>query len=205
MKKYVITKCMNYIKKNTNYNDTKLKEIEYGLIGIYLVFSKMIVIFSISFLLGIFKEMIIFTALYNLLRMPSFGLHATKSWICLMSSIGLFIIIPYICLYIHIPIFVKVIIGITCIYLMYKNSPADTEKKPIVNKKRREVYKTISTLIVIIYSFISIFINNNFICNCLIFTIIIQNFMISPFAYKLFKLPYNNYISFLKNHPNFTD
>ena len=44
MKKIVLNHWMNIIKKNKNYNDTKLAEIEYGLAGIYLTFSKLIII-----------------------------------------------------------------------------------------------------------------------------------------------------------------
>ena len=203
MKKIVINKCMNYIKKNTNYSDIKLKEIEYGLVSIYLTISKLIVIFLLSFILGIFKEMIVFTILYNILRAPSFGLHATKSWICLLSSTIIFIGIPYLCMFISIPIFFKVIIGILGICFMIKNAPADTKKKPIVNKKRRKIYKIISTILTIIFSGLSLVITNNYISNCLIFSIILQNLLISPTVYKIFKLPYNNYITFLKEHPDF--
>ena len=203
MKKFIISKTMKYIKKNTNYDDIKLKEIEYGLVSIYLMISKLIIIFSISLLLGIFKEMIIYMLIYNILRMPSFGLHATKSWICLLSSTILFIGIPYLCIFLSIPISLKIIIGILGILFMFKNAPADTKKKPIVSKKRRQTYKFISTLLTILFSFGTILVKNDFISNCLVFAIIMQNFMISPTVYKIFKLPYNNYITFLKDHPDF--
>ena len=196
---------MNYIEKNTNYSKTQLAEIKYGIEGIYLTISKCIVIFIIALLLGIFKEMIIFMLIYNVLRTSSFGLHATKSWICLLSSIILFIGIPYLCIILNIPIIVKVIICILGICLMFKNSPADTKKRPIVSKKRRKIYKTISTLLTILFSFIAIFVNNNFISNCFVFAIVLQNLMISPVVYKIFNLPYNNYITFLKEHPDFSN
>lgn len=196
---------MNYIEKNTNYSKTQLAEIKYGIEGIYLTISKCIVIFIIALLLGIFKEMIIFMLIYNILRMPSFGLHATKSWICLLSSSILFIGIPHLCIILNIPIIVKVIICILGICLMFKNSPADTKKRPIVSKKRRKIYKTISTLLTILFSFIAIFVNNNFISNCFVFAIVLQNLMISPVVYKIFNLPYNNYITFLKEHPDFSN
>ena len=202
MKEFIINKSMNYIQKNTDYNETKLKEIRYGLVSIYLTISKMIVIFFIAYILGIFKEMILYTIIYNIIRIPSFGIHATKSWICLISSILIFIGIPYISLNITIPVVIKIIICIICIILMFKNSPADTKKRPIINKFRRQIYKTVSTILVIVYSFLSIIYNNNFISNCLIFSMIIQNFMISPTVYKLFNLPYNNYITYLKDHPD---
>lgn len=204
MKKFIIESCMNYIKKHGNYTDENLKEIEYGLISIYLTVSKFIVISIISILLGIFKEMIIFTLIFNILRMPAFGLHATKSWICLISSIILFIFIPCLCIYLNLNIYLKAIICSLGIIFMNKNAPADTYKRPIISKKRRYIYKTISTLLAIIFSFASIFIKNEFISNCLIFSLILENCLISPFVYKLFKLPYNNYITYLKEHPEFT-
>jgi len=205
LKKFIINKCMNYIQKNTNYNKTKLAEIKYGLEGIYLTLSKLIVIFILSSILGIFKEMIIYMLIYNLIRMPSFGLHATKSWICLLTSTILFIGIPYLCIYLNIPLIIKFIIIVLGIMFMIKNAPADTKKRPIVNKKRRLVYKIISSFLTLIFGLISIIIKNNYISNCLIMAIVMQNCMISPLVYKIFKLPYNNYKIFLKEHPEYNN
>lgn len=203
MKDIVVNKCMNYISKNTKYNKTKLAEIKYGIEGIYLTITKLIIVLVISILLGIFKEVLIFILFYNFIRMPSFGLHATKSWICLLSSIIVFIGIPYLCTILNINIILKIIICAFCILLMYKNSPADTKKRPIINKNRRKKYKIISTLIAIFYSILCLYINNEFISNCVLFSMITQNIMISPMTYKIFKLPYNNYITFLKEHPEY--
>lgn len=204
MKKFIMNKCMTYIKNNTDYNEIRLKEIEYGLSSIYITITKMLVIFPLSIILGIFKEMLIYLLLYNILRMPSFGLHATKSWICLLSSTILFIGIPYLCIFLNIPISLKIIIGILGICFMFKNAPADTKKKPIVSKKRRKIYKIMSTTLTALFAIFSILIKNNFISNCLILAIIMQNLMISPTVYKIFKLPYNNYITYLKEHPDFS-
>jgi len=147
--------------------------------------------------------MIIYMLIYNFIRMPSFGLHATKSWICLLSSTILFIGIPYLCIILTIPVFLKIIIGIVGICLMHKNAPADTKKRPIINKKRRKIYKLISTLFAFIFVLLSIIINDNFISNCFLLALVMQNFMISPLIYRIFKLPYNNYITFLEQHPEF--
>lgn len=204
MRNYIIDNCMDIIKKNKNYDKTKLAEIKYGLEGLYLTISKLIIITTIAIILGIFKEYIIFLLIYNIIRMPSFGLHATKSWICLVSSTIIFIGLPLIMKTIELNIIIKIIIGIILTIGMMLFSPADTHKRPIVNKKRRLIYKLISTLISIIYSFILIIIDNNFISNCLMFSIILESLMISPIVYKIFKLPYNNYIKFLETHPEFS-
>lgn len=203
MKNFIINKCMNYIKNNTDYDKTKLAEIKYGLEGIYLTFTKIIVILIVAFILRIEKEMIIFMLIYNFIRMPSFGLHATKSWICLLSSTILFIGVPYLCIILTMPMFLKIIIGIVGICLMFKNAPADTKKRPIISKKRRKIYKLISTLLAIIFVLISTIVKDNFFSNCFLLALVMQNFMISPVVYKIFRLPYNNYITFLKDHPEY--
>ena len=203
MKKFIIGKCINYIKKNTNYDSKKLAEIKYGLEGLFLTYSKLIIISILAIVLGIFKEMIVYMLIYNIIRMPSFGLHATKSWICLVSSSILFIGIPYLCIYLNIPLIIKIVISIIGTLLMLKNAPADTKKRPIVNKKRRRIYKLLSMVISLTFGILSIFIKNDFISNCFCLAIIMQNFMIAPLIYRIFKLPYNNYIQFLKDHPDF--
>lgn len=197
MRNVVINSSLNIIKKNYNYDEIKLAELKYGLEAIYILITKSIVILTAAFILNIFKEVIIFTLLYSLIRMPSFGLHATKSWICLVVSLISFITIPYICTIIDINIYIKVVINIICILLMVKNAPADTYKRPIVNKQRRERYKFISSIFAITFSFISLLITNNFISNSLVFALLLQNIMISPITYRIFKLPYNNYKKYL--------
>ena len=205
MKKFLISKCMNYIEKYTDYDKTKLAEIKYGLEAIYLTISKLIIISLLTLILGIFKEMIIYLLIYNIIRMPSFGLHATKSWICLLTSSILFIGIPILSKFLIIPLILKLIIGIIGICLMYKNAPADTKKRPIVSKKRRLIYKIISTILTLVFTIISFVVKDNFISNCFVFAIIMQNAMISPLVYKLFKLPYNNYLTYLKKHPEYSN
>ncbi len=197
MKDVVINYCLNIIKKNyPKYNDEKISIIKYGLEGLYLTITKLVIIIILAYLLGLFKELIIFLLIYNVIRTFSFGLHATKSWICLLTSTLIFILVPLICKYAYIQIWYKVIIGIILLLLYYKNAPADTKKRPIVSNNRRLFFKYISVLICIIFIYLSIFIDNIFISNCFIFSLIVQAFMISPTIYKIFGLSYNNYLSY---------
>lgn len=197
MRNIIINSSMKFIDKNCCYNSEKLAEIKYGLEAIYILISKSVVILTCAFILNIFKEVVIFTLIYGLIRLFSFGLHATKSYICLISSLIIFITIPFICKYIDINAYVKSAINSICILLIFKNAPADTYKKPIIDKKRRDIYKYLSVLVAITMSFISIITNDSFLSNCLLFALILQNFMISPTIYKLFKLPYDNYKKYL--------
>ncbi len=200
MRKYIIDNCINIIKKNNNYDKTKLAEIKYGLESLYLMFSKLIIITIIAIILGLFKEVITFLLIYNIIRMPSFGLHATKSWICLLSSTIVFIGLPLIMKTIELNTITKTILGIVFTITIFIFSPADTHKRPIVNKKRRKIYKILSTIISITYVVLSISIKNNYISTSLLFSILLQNILISPITYKIFKLPYNNYKTYIKTH-----
>jgi len=194
MKELVIGYSMDLIKKQyPQYNEVKLAEIKYGLASIYITISKTIVICAIAYILGILTELIIFTIIYNIIRMPSFGLHATKSWICLVSSTLIFIGSTYLCSIVEIPLLPKIILGIIGVLIIFKNSPADTEKKPIINPKRRLIYKIVSTTIALIFVILSITIPNDFLSNSFIFALVIQCFMTSKTVYKIFGLPYDNY------------
>lgn len=200
MKDRFINFLINYIKKYNNYNDIKIEEIRYGLEGLYLTITKLVIICLVAYFLNIFKEFIIFLIFYNIIRTTSFGLHATKSWICLISSLTVFILAPILCKYIIIPNYMKLIIGIILLLLYYKNAPADTYKRPIVSSKRRFTYKILSLIIVTIYLILSITIKDNFISNCLLLSLIVQAFIISPYVYKLFNLPYDNYKTYIKEN-----
>ena len=198
MRKKIMNKIMNFIQEySPNHNDEQLEIIEYGLEAIYITITKTIIIFMIAYFLGILKEMVLFLPFYIIIRLFAFGFHAKDSTQCLLVSSTIFFGTTYLCKFITIPIFIKIILCIINILLIYKWAPADTEKHPIINKTRRSIYKTLSTLIAIIFSFISILITNQYLSNCLIISVSIECLMISPFIYKLFKLPYDNYKNYL--------
>lgn len=199
MKKVFIDWCLKKVQEGKKYTEDELEQIEYGLVSIYLLITKLIVIFAICLIIGTFKEALLFLILYNIIRLPSFGLHASKSWICLLTSSIIFVGLPIIMKNIDFNLITKTIIGLYGVIFMYLFSPADTHKRPIINKKRREVYKILSVLITFIFTISSFIIKDNYICNCLLFSIIIQTIIISPLTYKLFNMPYNNYKTYLAN------
>lgn len=201
MRDVIINNSLSFIKKNNpDFSNEKLAEIEYGLVSIYLLISKLIIIIILAYILGIVKEMLIFSCLYNVIRIPSFGLHATKSWICLLVSSIMFLGLPILCKYIVIIPIIKFILGMIVTLFIFKNSPADTHKRPIVNPKRRRFFKICSTIISVIFVGLSIYVSDNFLSNCLIAVIGCQTLFISPTVYKIFKLPYNNYKNYSLNN-----
>lgn len=202
MKKNFLSYSLNIIKKyNQNIDDIRLDELRYGLEGFYLTITKLIVIVILSLLLGIFKEMFIMLIAFNILRFTGFGLHATKSSICLFSSSLIFIIFPFLSKILSFPFYLKVILILIAIILTFLYAPADTEKRPIINVKRRKIYKWITTINCIILSIISLFVSDIY-CNLIIFGIYSEVIMILPITYKIFNLSYNNYKKYGLNIEN---
>ena len=183
---------------NSSYSKEDLEKIRYGLEAIYIFITKGIVVFTISYFLGLLKYTLFFLAIYGFIRTFACGLHASKSWICMIASILIFIIIPYACKTLVINQFIRIFVMIISAILIFIYAPADTKKRPIINKKKRKYLKIISTIISISYIIASFIVKNNIILNSLTFGISLETIMILPVTYKLFKLPYNNYINYLK-------
>lgn len=198
MRKKILNYFINNIRKeNTSYTNEDIEKIRYGLEIIYILVTKSITIFTVAYLLGLFKEVFIFTLIYNVIRMPSFGLHATKSWICFVSSLLIFIGLPYLCNNIYIPFVIKIIVGVSSTLFMWKYAPADTYKRPIINPIKRRKYKIASTIISILMVILSVILRERFISNAILFSLVLQCFIISPYTYQLFHLPYNNYKKYI--------
>lgn len=194
MKKLIINKCMELVTTyNKDLSQRDIDKIIYGLEGLYLTITKLIFIIIVSIILGIWKETLLLIIIFNGIRLTAFGVHAKRSIDCLISSTIFFILFPIICIKLTIPLIVKVILFIPLTVLIGIFAPADTEKRPLINKKKRKIYKMLSIMISIIYMTIAIVIKNNTLSNCFIFAIVIQIIIMLPITYKLFGVSYNNY------------
>ena len=194
IKKFIINKSLNMISEiYPEYNENKIDEIKYGLEAIYLSLTKVIVILFICLLLGIFIEALIVLLFFNVIRSTAFGIHASKSWMCWVSSSILFIGIPYLCMYCNIPTFIHYIMifsSIIC-YLLY--APADTKKRPLVRKNRRIKFKILTLVISIVYLILFCNTSNLFIKNVIACAMTLESVLIHPLTYRVFHLPYKNY------------
>ena len=194
MKKLIINKCMELVTTyNKDLSQRDIDKIKYGLEGLYLTITKLIFIIIVSIILGIWKETLLLILIFNGIRLTSFGVHAKRSIDCLISSTLFFILFPILCIKLTIPLIVKIILVITLTVLIGIFAPADNEKRPLINKKKRKIYKILSIIISIIYMTIAIVIKDNTLSNCFIFAIVIQIIIMLPITYKIFGVSYNNY------------
>ena len=152
MREKFLEKSINSIRiKFPDYSEEKIEEISYGLEALYITFTKTLVIFSIAFLLGIIKDVLFILLSYNIVRTTAFGMHAKKSWHCYIISGVLFIGTALLCKYVNINIYIKYVISIISFITLVIYAPADTYKRPLVNKFKRKRYKIITIIIGLIY------------------------------------------------------
>ena len=198
MKEKYLNSTISFITKYKEYSNEEIENMRYSLEGLYLTFTKLIVIFSLAIILGIFKEVIILLILFNIIRFTGFGFHAKKSMECLITSTLLFVGIPYLVLYLEPNKITLLVIGIISLIILSIYAPADTVKRPLPNKKKR-LYRKIGTIVIAsIFIIISFFIKNNTISYLLIIALFIESIMVSPLIYKIFGQPYKNYLNYKK-------
>lgn len=200
MKKKFLAYSTGLIKQHyPETDDTQMEIYRYNLEGFYLTITKALIIIPLAILCGIIKEFLLLIVTYNIIRAQSHGLHATKSWICLLSSTIIFIGMPLLAKVIYIPLYLKIIINVIGLLLMGLYAPADTKKAPIIKKENRRKFKIKSIIYTLLIAILSIVIKDSTISNLLIFAIWIAVVLILPITYRIFNLSYNNYVEYLKN------
>lgn len=196
IKNFIINNSISLVNKTNKYNNTELEEIKYGLESIYLAMTKVVIILFISACIGLFKEAVLFLLIFNLVRATAFGLHASKSIWCWISSSISFLLIPFICKNVIFPTIFYIVASIITVIIFLLYAPADTVKRPLINKKKRKMYKILSVITALIFISLIFIIDNFLIKNMFIFALILESILILPITYKIFKLPYRNYLNY---------
>ena len=193
LKKKFLNSSIKLISDSKNYTQDQIDIIADGLEAIYLTITKMIVVIGIAYFCGIVKEVLTLLIAYNIVRSQAFGIHASKSSYCLISSLILFVGGAFICKHIIVSKIIMLIISVLCNICIFIYAPADTYKRPLINAKKRKRFKILSSLIAIVYTILIFMLYEHYIANYLLIGMLIEVLMILPITYKIFKLPYNNY------------
>ena len=194
MKEVFLNHTMNFIASNQkDLNQEDKEKLAYGLEGLYMSITKLVIIFLIAFLLGFIKEFIITLIFFNIIRFPGFGFHASKSIVCLIASTLLILGLPYLFTNIEVSLTIKIILCIVSVITFIICAPADTWKRPLTNKRKRIIRKVVASSLAVIYSVLIIVFNGYEISNLLMAALLIETILISPIMYLIFKEPYRNY------------
>lgn len=193
MKNLFLNNSMEFICKYQSFSELEKKKLRYGLEGIYLTITKLIILIIIAVALNMLKEFIIITILFNIIRYTGFGFHAEKSWQCLLFSTFNFILIPYSLF--NLELSNTIVLGICVLSILHflLFAPADTKKRPLPNQKKRAIRKFITVIVGCFYTLLIICLDSNYWTNILLSVLIIQAIVISPITYWLFGQPYHNY------------
>jgi len=200
MKSFIISNCLSVIKNNNpNYDCEKMEKIEYGLTSIFLMIPKLIILLLVAHFINLLPEILFFLVIHSIMKSHSYGFHMKSSMWCFLISLILFLFIPVIAMSVNINIIIKAVMGLICIPMIYKNCPADTHKRPIINQAKRKKHKLLATIIAFIYFCLS-FLDNNFIAKSFLFSLCIQTLATSPVLYFVLKLPHDNYLNERRCH-----
>ncbi|MFT5875641.1 MAG: accessory gene regulator B [Clostridium sp.] len=176
-----------------------LEIIRYGLEVLFMNFTKLPIILGIGYLLGVFSYTFYTLIMFGLIRMFAGGIHAKKSYNCLLSMLVMIFGSIYLSLNYRTSGLMKVIIFLVTICIYFRYAPADTEEKPYLDSLIRKQLKIKSMVTAIIYFFISITIKDMFFSNMFIHVLWIEGIVILPITYKLLKRRYNNYEHYSEN------
>lgn len=191
MSHYFIQKTLLFIQNNTSYNKKELLKIQYGIEGVFLTLFKVFFILLIGVIFHYFPIVFITILFFNILRFFAFGLHAKKSSHCLILSLIEFNLLPYLLLRVSISSFMIWMISIITLISFLLFAPADTEKRPLTNPKKRRVRKILSIISFFIMLIIAYHIK--YLQVPILAAFLIEDFSINPLSYKLLGLSYNNY------------
>lgn len=180
------------IKNNPTFTQEQLEKMKYGIEGIYLTVTKLLVIILLGILLGILKEILLLLLFYNFLRFFGFGYHAKNSLECLIFSTTFFVLLPFLVAKRLLVLDYNWLLVVLCLINFCLFAPSDTKKRPMINKKKKLVRKCCVLFVGLIYS-ILVFNTNYELSSLLILAMVIESIMVNPLIYKLTGQPYGNY------------
>ncbi|MGZ1695569.1 accessory gene regulator AgrB [Staphylococcus argenteus] len=145
-----------YLQKRNNLDHIQFLQVRLGMQVLAKNIGKLIVMYTLAYILGIFIYTLITNLSFYLIRRHAHGAHAPTSFWCYVESIILFIFLPLAIINFHINPFIMIILTIIAIGLIIKYAPAATKKKPIPVRliKRKKYYATIVSLVFFIITLI---------------------------------------------------
>jgi accessory gene regulator B len=188
---FVSDKLTILIKQNsTDISEEKEEVINYGLkIAIYEI-GVVLIIITLSILLGLFKSMFLFFVVFSSLRFTAGGSHARSRVECFLTYTIAMAGNVYLSKYMWAESFIPAI-GVFLInfLVILKYAPGDSTEKPILSKKMKKRLKTSSLILTGLFLSLSLIIwQYDKICyNTILIASFIVTVLLSPLGYKIFR------------------
>lgn len=186
-----------YIVDNMLYKDEDIdpdqREIMmFGVTRVLEDIPKYLLIFIVSLLLGILKEVGVVFWVTTLYKTFLGGAHARTNFTCSIFSSIFFITPSLISKYIKLndmTFYISLaLISLFSLYVILKYAPSDTEEVPVLSKNKRITMKVLAIISQIIIDIsLVLFIKDNIIKQIILITMLYSNFMATNIAYKILK------------------
>lgn len=181
-------------KEMPDIDEEKAEIINYGLQNIIGEIPKIFLLFFISWVLGILKEVLFMFIILLPYRGASGGFHLKTHLGCIIGTTLFYCGVAFLSKNVVIGETIKyllVILGWIFGMIMIKlYAPADTENVPILSKKERKKKQIMSYLTFTIGMVAGLIIKDNVIANILIIGNLVQTLNITKLAYKITKNKY---------------
>lgn len=184
---------MEFVKKNLDKTEDELEILHYGTQVILISVYKLIILFVTSYFLKVFTYTLIAFIVFGILRSFANGVHADSSIKCIFLNYIVFLGNVYLSLHFTLNRTLIITLLLISLILIIKYAPADTSERPLVSKKLRKSLKLKSIVIVLISYSVILLLSNSVYKNIIIYSILEESFLITPFAYFIFRKSYNNY------------
>ncbi len=181
-------------KEMPDIDEERAEVINYGLQNIIGEIPKIILLFVISWILGVLKEVVFMFIVLSPYRGASGGFHLKTHMGCLIGTTIFYCGVAFLSKNVVLSESIKYLLiaggWIFGMIMIKLYAPADTENVPILSQKERKKKQIMSYLTFTIGMLASIFIKNNVISNILIFGNLLQTINITKLAYKITKNKY---------------
>lgn len=171
-------------------------KVKYGLEIILINAMKFIAVYGVALLLGIVWQTITVHLAYLMIRRYSFGLHATKSWVCTVVSVSMFDLIPYFAKGLLLNNWIVLGVFIFVLLNVFFFAPADTESLPLIGKDNRKKLKRKAMVSTLLLTGIALLVPIAEMKVLIMLGALYQVVSINPLVYKILNRRYHNYESY---------
>jgi Membrane protein putatively involved in post-translational modification of the autoinducing quorum-sensing peptide len=188
-------KFADSLTRELNHSHEKKRVYYYGFQIVIGGLFKAVLMVLLSLVLGIFQSTFTVLAFFAVLRLVAGGYHMDNYTKCMVTSFALFFLLGFLVKYTYnywslaMLIAISIIAFIAALITSIKYAPADTPYKPITKPEKIRKLKTMSILVVFMWSIIDIILiynklNYYILAGCL--GMLMAAFIISPAGYEFF-------------------
>lgn len=186
-------KTTDFVGNYCDLSTEDLEKVRYGVETFFMLISKDLFIIMLAYLLGILPYVLLFLISYSLVRLFSFGIHLQSGTSCLFWTSTIFLGLAYASPHISINNLFITLIFVFNIASAILFAPADTEKRPITNKKKRLKLKIKAVVSLLFLYIIAVFYCTPTYSTIITLSALVACIVINPLLYKLLGQQYNNY------------